>query len=67
MALILTAAQMRAADAATIAAGTSGETLMERAGRAVAQAASDCSPDAGRIVIVAGPGNNGGDGYAHST
>jgi len=35
---ILTVEQMTAADQAAIAAGTSGVTLMERAGRAVANA-----------------------------
>jgi len=38
--------------------------LMGRAGRAVAEAVLACRPDAGRVVIVTGPGNNGGDGLA---
>jgi hydroxyethylthiazole kinase-like uncharacterized protein yjeF len=59
---ILTVAQMAAADKAAIAAGTSGEELMERAGAAVADAVSArFEPD--RAVVLAGPGNNGGDGY----
>jgi len=61
---ILTAEQIRWADQQTIAQGTSGSILMERAGNAVANAVSQCRPDSGRIVIVAGAGNNGGDGYA---
>ncbi len=62
--MILTAEQMHRADARTIAEGAPGTVLMERAGRAVAKAALECAPDSGRIVIMTGPGNNGGDGYA---
>jgi hydroxyethylthiazole kinase-like uncharacterized protein yjeF len=59
---ILTAAEMRAAEEDTIAAGTSVEILMERAGEAVAEAAwrYAATPP---TLIVCGPGNNGGDGY----
>ncbi|MEN9482496.1 MAG: hypothetical protein RJB37_376 [Pseudomonadota bacterium] len=38
-------------------------TLMQRAGRAVAQLAMALVPDARRIDVLAGHGNNGGDGY----
>jgi len=59
---ILTVAEMTAADKAAIAAGTPGETLMERAGAAVADAICDqFSPRSVRVLC--GPGNNGGDGY----
>jgi hydroxyethylthiazole kinase-like uncharacterized protein yjeF len=59
---ILTAAGMRAAEDAAIAAGTSVETLMQRAGQGIARAA--CRLAAGAdILILCGPGNNGGDGY----
>ena len=59
---ILTAEQMRQAEAAAIAAGTSVEALMERAGAALAEAVHRF---AGKmpVLILAGPGNNGGDGY----
>jgi hydroxyethylthiazole kinase-like uncharacterized protein yjeF len=59
---ILTAAEMRAAEAATAAAGTPLSTLMDRAGAALGQLALRIA--AGRPVhVLAGPGNNGGDGY----
>ncbi len=59
---ILTVAEMSAADAAAIAAGTPGVELMERAGTAVADeicARFDPQP----TWVLCGPGNNGGDGY----
>ena len=59
---ILTAAAMRAAEQAAIAGGASVETLMERAGEALAEAVFQYAGN--RPVLVAcGPGNNGGDGY----
>jgi len=61
---ILTAEQMRWADQTTINGGISGFALMDRAGRAVASVVLEHIPDYGRVVVVAGPGNNGGDGFA---
>lgn len=59
---LLTPTQMARADHAAVQAGQSGLVLMEAAGRAVAQAirrqVKRC-----RILVLAGPGNNGGDGY----
>ena len=62
---LLTAAEMRAVDEATIAAGTPGEVLMERAGQGVAGALERAwgSPLAMRVLVLAGGGNNGGDGF----
>ncbi len=60
--IILTAAEMRAAEAAAIAAGTSVETLMERAGIAAAAAIARFAGPMPALVLC-GPGNNGGDGY----
>jgi hydroxyethylthiazole kinase-like uncharacterized protein yjeF len=59
---VLTVTEMARADAAAIAAGTPGLTLMERAGTAVADAV--CARFARQTTLVlCGPGNNGGDGY----
>lgn len=60
---LLTNTEMAEADRLTIAGGTPGAVLMENAGRAVADAVQAHFPGARRIVVVAGPGNNGGDGY----
>ena len=59
---ILTASEMAAAEKAVIDAGTSVQTLMERAGRAVADIALRIGGET-RVLVLAGPGNNGGDGY----
>ena len=59
---ILTAAAMREAEAATARAGVSLGDLMERAGAAVADFAWRMAAGA-PILILCGPGNNGGDGY----
>jgi hydroxyethylthiazole kinase-like uncharacterized protein yjeF len=63
---IVTAQQMRELDRRAIQErGIPGLTLMENAGRAAAEAAArmtEAYPDR-PIVIVCGPGNNGGDGF----
>jgi hydroxyethylthiazole kinase-like uncharacterized protein yjeF len=59
---LLTPDEMAACDRLAIAGGVAGITLMERAGRAVADVAAR-HPLGTRILIVAGPGNNGGDGF----
>lgn len=59
---ILSVAEMYAADKAAMAAGISGEALMEAAGAGVAQAVASRWP-VGRVTILCGPGNNGGDGF----
>ena len=61
-AFILTAAEMRAAEERAIKAGTTVETLMERAGRAAAEAVWRYAGPMPALVLC-GPGNNGGDGY----
>jgi NAD(P)H-hydrate epimerase len=50
-------------DAECIASGMSGYRLMTAAGHAVAAAVLRHYPDAIHFVVLAGPGNNGGDGY----
>lgn len=59
---ILTAAEMRAAEEAAIAAGTPVEQLMERAGQGAAEAIWRFAGPLPTLVLC-GPGNNGGDGY----
>ena len=59
---ILTCAETAAADRAAIAAGTPGTVLMERAGKAVAQAVAERFARQ-PVIVLCGPGNNGGDGY----
>ncbi|MBL0372897.1 NAD(P)H-hydrate dehydratase [Rhizobium sp. KVB221] len=50
-------------DADCIRSGIPGYALMTAAGHAVAAAALRHYPEAERFVVLAGPGNNGGDGY----
>ena len=63
----ITAEQMRGADVRAQRLGIPGEWLMEQAGTATAAAAralmvsTDRSPDA-LVLVLCGPGNNGGDG-----
>ena len=59
---VLTTSEMERADRLTIASGTPGFSLMLSAGQAVAEAAMDLAEE-GPIVVVAGRGNNGGDGF----
>ncbi len=61
---LVTAQQMRELDRAAIEThGVPSLELMERAGAGVAEAvARRCGPGEGTICIVAGRGNNGGDG-----
>ena len=59
---IFTADQMRRAEQAAIDAGTPVEALMERAGRALADAIARFTGPRAALVLC-GPGNNGGDGY----
>ncbi len=59
----LTAEQMRAVDGASPRHGVSTTELMEHAGEALAVRALVLGGAEARFFVVAGPGNNGGDGF----
>jgi hydroxyethylthiazole kinase-like uncharacterized protein yjeF len=61
---IVTAAEMREIDRITTGRyGVPSLTLMENAGAAVAEFCVEQYPDAKRIGVICGKGNNGGDGF----
>ncbi|MBM4247545.1 MAG: bifunctional ADP-dependent NAD(P)H-hydrate dehydratase/NAD(P)H-hydrate epimerase, partial [Deltaproteobacteria bacterium] len=62
---LVTTAQMRELDRRTIELGTPGQRLMERAGQGIARVLLERHRAACRrgVLIVAGRGNNGGDGF----
>jgi len=60
---LLTAAETREAEAEAERRGLPASILMENAGTAVAEAAMKLGGPRARFLVVAGPGNNGGDGY----
>jgi NAD(P)H-hydrate epimerase len=59
---LLDCSEMAQADAAAMLGGVSGPELMEAAGKAVADAVLDRFP-LQPVVVLCGPGNNGGDGF----
>jgi hydroxyethylthiazole kinase-like uncharacterized protein yjeF len=61
-AALLTPSEMGQADLAAGRHGHAGPALMEAAGSAVARAIQ-CRIKRCRVLVLAGPGNNGGDGY----
>ncbi|MGH6815914.1 MAG: NAD(P)H-hydrate dehydratase [Hyphomicrobiaceae bacterium] len=60
---LLTPKEMSRVDGLAIAGGLSGLALMENAGRATADAATELAAHGARIAVLCGPGNNGGDGF----
>ncbi|MCI0353289.1 MAG: NAD(P)H-hydrate dehydratase [Acidobacteriales bacterium] len=61
---IVTAAEMREIDRITTGKyGVPSLTLMENAGSAVAEFVLEEYPEAKRVTVVCGKGNNGGDGF----
>lgn len=57
---IISPARMKAVEMNAIALGYSADQMMESAGRALADVARNKSP--GKIIVLCGKGNNGGDG-----
>ena len=60
---LLTADEMRRAEQITIDGGTPSLTLMENAGRGVAEEVVKRFPRGSKVLVCCGPGNNGGDGF----
>jgi NAD(P)H-hydrate epimerase len=61
---VLDSVLMRVADAAAIRSGVPSSRLMENAAQALVEELLHSYPDATDVVVVCGPGNNGGDGLA---
>lgn len=59
---VLSVAQMYKADQSAVAAGVAGVALMEAAGGAIVDAVQ-ARWSKRPVVVLAGPGNNGGDGF----
>lgn len=63
---LLTTVQMARADRLTIESGVPGIELMENAAAAIAKITNNIlnKTSGRRVLVLCGPGNNGGDGYA---
>jgi hydroxyethylthiazole kinase-like uncharacterized protein yjeF len=60
---LLTAEEMSRAERLTLEGGTSSLTLMENAGRGVTEEVVRRFPRGSKVLVLCGPGNNGGDGF----
>jgi ADP-dependent NAD(P)H-hydrate dehydratase / NAD(P)H-hydrate epimerase len=60
---LITPAAMGAVDRDAARSGIDSFGLMQKAGQAVSAAALRLFPQAERLTVLCGPGNNGGDGY----
>src|SRR5208337_1166001 len=60
---LLTAEEMSRAEQVAAAAGLATLTMMENAGRSVAEEVVRRYPRGSRVAVLCGPGNNGGDGF----
>ena len=60
---VLTTTDMAEVDRLAVVQGVPSLALMEVAGSAVAKAAADMVPVGAEILVLCGPGNNGGDGF----
>src|ERR1700742_1722727 len=59
--MILTSQEMKALEERAFADGITAETLMEEAGRKIAEAVQQFCPLPGKCVVAFGKGHNGGD------
>ena len=59
---LVSVAEMQRIEQRADAAGHSYATMMELAGAATARAVSNYAPHAASVLVLVGPGNNGGDG-----
>ena len=55
--------QIKLIEQQIFASGVLSADLMEQAGQAAFEVLQQCWPQAKKIIVLSGTGNNGGDGY----